>query len=130
MTSYHWGNRSLQRLKLVHPHLITVVTLAIRQFARADMTVVEGIRDMATQKRYVQQGVSWTLNSKHLPQHDGYSHAIDIAPWIDGRIPWEDHEAFKAMSEDVFKAAYHLGYVITWGGNWPNRKDGPHFQLD
>ena len=130
MTPYHWGNRSLQRLKLVHPRLVTVVTLALRQFARADMTVVEGLRDIQTQMEYIERGVSWTMNSKHLLQDDGYAHAVDIAPWVDGRIPWEDHEAFKAMSEDVFKAAYHLGYVITWGGNWPNRKDGPHFQLD
>jgi len=51
MTNYYWGKRSLQRLQMVHPHLVAITTLALRQFARSDMTVVEGIRDLATQKK-------------------------------------------------------------------------------
>jgi len=129
VTDYYWGKRSLERLKLVHPHLIAIVTLALRQYAVDDLTIVEGIRDLATQRRYVEQGVSWTMNSRHLPQADGYSHAVDVAPIFYGVIPWDDWEAFKRMSEAVFKAADHLGYQIVWGGNWPTKKDGPHFQL-
>jgi peptidoglycan L-alanyl-D-glutamate endopeptidase CwlK len=129
MTGYHWGKLSLQRLKLVHPHLIAIVTLALRQYAVDDLTIVEGIRDLATQRRYVEQGVSWTMNSRHLPQADGYSHAVDVAPLIGGRIFWDDWEAFKRMSGVVFQAANYLGYQIVWGGNWPTKRDGPHFQL-
>jgi peptidoglycan LD-endopeptidase CwlK len=120
---------NLQRLKMVHPHLVSIVTLAIRKFARADMTVVEGLRDIQTQMEYVERSVSWTMNSKHLAQSDGYAHAVDLAPWINGKIPWEDHEAFKMMADDVFKAADYLGFKIIWGGNWPTLRDGPHFQM-
>jgi peptidoglycan L-alanyl-D-glutamate endopeptidase CwlK len=70
------------------------------------------------------------MNSKHLPQTDGYAHAVDVAPLISGNIPWKNWEAFKRMSEAVFKAADFLGYHVVWGGNWPVKKlDGPHFQI-
>jgi len=125
MTKYKWGGRSLQRLKQVHPNLIAVATLALTNYSKQDLTVIEGARTQDRQAELVDKGVSWTFNSKHLIQSDGYSHALDLAPLP---IDWDDWNAFERMNEAMQQAAIVLGVEIVWGGNW-KVKDGPHFEL-
>lgn len=36
------------------------------------------MRDIETQRKYLATGKSTTMNSKHLKQSDGYSHAVDL----------------------------------------------------
>lgn len=46
-----------------------------------DHSVVDGVRTLDEQKTNVAKGVSKTLDSKHLPQSDGLSHATDSVPY-------------------------------------------------
>ena len=73
-----YGPASLANLEQVHPELIRLANEVIKHF---DNTVVDGIRTMAEQEKNLAKGVSQTMNSKHLPQADGLSHAIDIMPY-------------------------------------------------
>lgn len=126
-----FGNTSLQRLEGVHPDIVDVLKEAIKYF---DFTVLEGIRALEKQKEYVATGKSLTLNSKHLRQADGYSHAVDIAPYP---IDWKDSQRFAYMAGLVLGIAEAKGIKLTWGHDWDNDgdfqehrlKDGPHFQL-
>lgn len=128
MPEFILSARSLTRLVGVHPDLVAVVKLAIRR-TPVDFTVVEGLRTLAQQREYVARGVSKTMNSYHLPQVDGLSHAVDLAPLLGGAIPWDRWEEFRRLADVVKACAAELGVPVEWGGDWKTLKDGPHFQL-
>jgi len=124
---YALGKRSLRRLTDVHPDLIAVVKRAI-QLSPYDFGVTEGVRTIETQTQYVADGKSTTLNSMHLPQDDGFSHAVDIYVIVDGSVTWE-HKYFRKVIQAFFTAAIELGVQIEAGGLWRTFLDSPHFQL-
>lgn len=131
---YKLGKRSLGRLRGVHPDLVAVVKRAI-EVSKADFTVGEGSRTMATQKRYVRIGASKTLDSRHVPENNecNLSCAVDI--WAlndtdgdgDLDINWVMENYFP-LADAMKLAAKELNIPLEWGYDlwgW----DGPHFQL-
>lgn len=134
MSNVKLGQRSIDRLNTVHPDLQKVIYKAFESMP-FDVTVLEGVRSVEQQKANVAKGVSQTMNSKHLKQADGYSHAVDIAPYP---VDWNNKSRFNQQAEIVMNAAKELGIKVRWGGDW-NRNgdwrdekfyDGPHFELD
>jgi peptidoglycan L-alanyl-D-glutamate endopeptidase CwlK len=125
---FHLSDRSIENLQRVHPDLVSCVVLALYQHTPVDFMVIEGLRSMEQQKIYFEEGVSWKLESKHLLQPDGTAHAVDLAPIVDGAVPWNDWSKFEQLNESMVAAAEQIGIMIIWGGNW-KVKDGPHFQL-
>ncbi|WP_419340685.1 M15 family metallopeptidase [Achromobacter sp. PD1] len=128
MSTFQLSQRSLDRLVGVHPDLAEIVQLAIQR-TTVDFTVVEGVRTLERQREYVARGASQTMDSYHLPQADGLSHAVDLAPLIDGVIPWSNWQAFAGLAQVVKACATELGVPVEWGGDWKTLKDGPHFQI-
>lgn len=118
---YQLGVGSRRELQGVHPDLVRVVERAI-QITEVDFTVHDGLRTYAEQKEYIRRGVSQTANSKHLPQADGYGHAVDLVPYVNGKLRWEWPPIFQ-IAEAVRRAAEELGVAIRWGGCW-GRLDG------
>ena len=110
------SKRSQSRLEGVHPSLVEVVHKALQK-SSVDFGVTQGVRDLETQKKLMAAGRSQTLKSLHLPQDDGFSHAVDVVCYLDGEVCWElpvyDRvaDAFKAASEDV-------GLTLKWGCAW------------
>jgi peptidoglycan L-alanyl-D-glutamate endopeptidase CwlK len=127
--NYQFGVRSLNKLRGVHPNLVACVTLALYRYTPLDFAVIDGVRTIERQRVLVEQGRSWTLNSKHLPQADGYAHAVDIVPLVGSGIPWDNWPVFESVAKAMFQAAKDLKIALTWGGNWPTKKDGPHYQM-
>lgn len=112
------GASSLAKLDGVKMELVACVRLAIT-LSKQDFTVYEGLRSLAQQQINVRKGVSQTLDSKHIRQADGFGHAVDLVPWIDGHPVWDWNGCYdiaRAMDE----AATRLGYPqhIRWGGAW------------
>ena len=74
------------------------------------------------------------MNSKHLAAADGYSRAVDAAPWP---IDWQDTKGFYHFAGFVRGIAAQLGIKIRWGGDWSNNMnlndqtffDLVHFEL-
>lgn len=127
---YKFSKRSLNNLVDVHPDLIACVVLSLYVFTDIDFSVTEGLRTLERQKKLYAEGKSKTMNSRHLVQSDGFSHAVDLAPWVNGTIPWNDWNAFERIANAMKRSAKYLGIEITWGGDWKSFKDGPHFQLE
>ncbi|MEN2748172.1 M15 family metallopeptidase [Sphingomonas sp. T9W2] len=155
------GQRSLARLAGVHPDLVRVVKrAAIMADARDDFTVLEGVR--TKEQCFINYGkgrteaeckaakvpanyaaprvgkVTWLSNplaSKHYPRPDGYSHAVDLAPFP---IDWNDLARFDRVAALMVEAAKVEGVPIRWGADWdrdgkPRERgetDSPHFELD
>lgn len=113
---YKLGRGSKRELKGVHPDMVRVVKYAI-DITEADFTVHDGIRLYSEQLEYVRSGVSRTMNSKHLPQTDGFGHAVDLVPYINGKLRWEWPPIYR-IAEAVRQAADDLGVPVRWGGTW------------
>ncbi len=122
--------RALRELTGVHPALVAVVTLAWT-YLNSDYEVIDGIRTHAEQRNYVRRGVSRTMNSYHLPwKGNGLGHATDIVPMVNGVPKWPNaYAAWKDIEQAMKRAARELGVPITWGGDWKNRWDKPHWQI-
>lgn len=134
------GQRSLDRLKGVHPDLVRVVKRAIT-LSTQDFSVLEGVRSLKRQEELYAKGrtapgpvVTWTMASKHRKQKDGFGHAVDLVPYP---LDWNDLAKFDAISRAMFAAAKDEGVKIRWGADWDQdgkpreRKetDSPHFEL-
>ncbi|HYE38239.1 M15 family metallopeptidase [Methylocaldum sp.] len=126
------------RLAGVNAQLVAVVIAASGKLP-FPVCVVEGVRSKARQAQLYAQGrtapgrvVTWTLKSKHI---DGL--AVDLAPYIDGKIDWNDLKKFDAIAQAMFAAAAERGAKIRWGADWDadgksrerGESDSPHFEL-
>ena len=114
--------RSRDRLKGVHPDLVAVVERAI-QLTGVDFMITEGLRTPARQAELVRAGASRTQNSRHLT-----GHAVDVAALVAGQVRW-DWPLYPRIAEAFRQASRELNTPITWGGDWPRLRDGPHFEL-
>mgnify|MGYP003474517284 FL=1 len=123
--AFKLSQRSLDRLTGVHPSLIDTVKLAIR-ITDVDFGVLMGVRTKEQQDELYEQGrstpgpiVTWTRNSKHIPQKDGYGHAVDLGVFIEGKYIPGNNTAELSLYDDVAdfmsNAAEQLGFVIKWG---------------
>lgn len=122
------GKMSLAKLAKVHPDLVRVVKRAIK-LTPVDFKVTCGIRTLEEQKKLVAAGASKTMRSRHLPgKTNGLSHAIDLAPLLNGQLRW-DWPLFHKIAPAMKQAAKEEKVTIEWGGDWRTFKDGPHFQL-
>ena len=113
--SYIFSKKSILKLQGVHPDLVKVITKAL-EYTTQDFSITEGVRTKEQQALYVRTGRSQTMNSKHLVQSDGFSHAIDVVPYP---ISW-DLEKFYPIADAVKKASKELGITVRWGGAWVN----------
>jgi peptidoglycan L-alanyl-D-glutamate endopeptidase CwlK len=151
---YNLGHQSEENLVGVHPDLVRIVRLAI-QFTTQDFQVHDGLRLLAEQEANIAKGVSWTKHSRHLAQADGYGHAVDLVPVINGDLTWDWHGCYK-IAYAMQKAARANAIPLIWGGCWDRslnimgdpqiesgdyvtrrqalgltaKIDGPHFELD
>lgn len=133
---YKFSNRSLEKLKGLHPRLIEFAHELLKK-SRYDFTITAGKRTAEEQNLLYQKGRTMPGNivtncdgykykSNHQIKNDGYGHAFDIAVLINNKITWDPKYYI-----EVGKAAEQLmkDYEIEWGGNWKSFKDYPHFEL-
>lgn len=129
--SYKYSQKSLDRLSTCHPDIQKVFKEAIKY---VDITILEGVRDKERQEELVRTGASKTLNSKHLEQDDGYSHAVDAMPYP---IEWENWQRNYLFAGFIKGIASAMGVNLRLGADWDgdfNTKDQtfhdtPHFEI-
>ncbi|NOH85521.1 M15 family metallopeptidase [Vibrio sp. 03-59-1] len=138
MANYYLGKRSLTRLHKLKPRMAACVALAITFLEDVDLSVNETVRTVERQHKlyYGSPKKTWTLNSKHLIQDDGFGYAVDLVPLLHGKVAWDK---CPLIAEAMFKAAAIIGIRIRWGGDWNQNGsskdehqrgsyDGPHFE--
>lgn len=99
-----------------------------------DCSVINGARTLAQQQDYFngtnltgvnpdKEKLSQTMQSKHLPQADGLSHAVDVAPYPQR---WES----KGYRDELFYfggyvkgIASQMGIKIRYGGDFNQNND-------
>ena len=128
---YKYGKSSSDRLATCHPDIQKVFNEVIKH---TDCTIVEGVRSKERQEELVKTGKSKTMNSKHLKQPDGYSHAIDAMQYP---IEWENWERNYMFAGFVKGIAASMGIELRLGADWDGDfttkdqtfHDLPHFEL-
>ncbi len=111
MSEFRLGKRSLSELNGVHSDLVKVVKRAI-EITVQDFSVHDGIRTLEEQKKLVERGASQTLASRHIS-----GHAVDLVPYINGKLRWEWVPIYN-IAEAVRLAAKENDIPIRWGGAW------------
>jgi peptidoglycan LD-endopeptidase CwlK len=113
---FQFGTKSEAELVDVRADLVAVTRRAL-QITPLDFAVFDGLRTDAEQAEYVRTGVSKTLKSRHLRQPDGFGHAVDLVPYINGKLRWEFRPCV-LIAEAMHEAATELGTPLTWGAVW------------
>lgn len=119
-SSNYFSELSLRRLNGVQPMLVDLVHLLLQYH---DIKVVYGVRTLEEQAKLYEEGLSKTMNSRHLIQPDGYGWAVDLAPYP---IDWNDSKRFYWMAGMMRVLADNNlpdGWKIRWGGNWDMDED-------
>lgn len=109
--TFNLGEKSLKELNGVHEDLVAVVKRAI-ELTVQDFSVHDGIRTLEEQKKLVESGASQTLESRHIT-----GHAVDLVPYVNGKLRWEWGPIYK-IADAVRTAAKELDIPIRWGGAW------------
>lgn len=140
---YQLSKRSQDNLKGVHPNLCRILQEAIKT-CPVDFTITEGVRTVQRQQELFAQGrtkpgVKVTNadgirnKSNHQIKPDGYGHAVDLYPFFSGQVQVAHKDTvknLKVIADHIKATAKRLGLHVTWGGDWKNPYDPPHFQLD
>lgn len=116
MSDFKFGPASAAQLIGVNPKLVSVVHMAL-SLSPQDFGVHDGLRTLAEQKALVASGASQTLDSKHLPGPNGLGRAVDLVPYVNGKLRWEWGPIYP-IAAAMRRAAIICGVSITWGGCW------------
>ena len=108
---FHLGQQSQERLEGLDPGLVKCVRRAITQTS-VDFSVFEGMRSRQRQEQLFRQGVSRTLDSYHLT-----GHAVDLVPFIGGRLQWQT-AACCQIAIAMREAALEFKVKLVWGAVW------------
>ena len=128
MSEHVFGAKSKEHLKHVHPDLVRLHEAVLPIF---DHSITDGLRGLDEQKKNVEKGVSKTLDSKHLQQTDGLSHATDSQPYpLDWSAVQKGLDALKKADPTMQVARFYffqgvmkgtaaqLGIAIRQGIDW------------
>ena len=99
--------------------------------AQIPLMILDTVRTEQEQEENIKKGVSWTKNTKHLPQPpEMRAEAIDVAPYAMYQLNGPDKlqwDADDPVWERIGRIGESLGLV--WGGRWPKpKRDCAHFQ--
>lgn len=126
---FKFSQRSIDRMKGVHPDLVSVCHEAIK-ITPYDFGISCGVRTKEEQAELYAQGrtkpgkiVTWTMDSRHIS-----GHAVDFVVYQDGKVTWEE-KYYDQVGGAFLEAAAKLGIPVTWGGSW-KRPDRPHVELN
>ena len=124
--NFYLSQRSLKKMKGVHPDLVEVVRHAI-DIVEVDFGVLEGLRSTKRQQELFQQKASLLDGVTKKSRHQT-GHAVDLVAYIGNEVRW-DWPLYHKISKAMKTAAKELNVPLEWGGDWKRFPDGPHFQL-
>ena len=147
----------LAELKQVHPDMVKWA-ISVKDKCLVDFRIFDGIRTAPEQnvlyRRKASQLDGYRKKSNHQIQDTGFGHAVDLVPFINGKLDW-DWVSIYEIAATAQIVAKDQDVQIRWGGCWQvinglsgapenwvsayvKRKqlagkrafnDGPHFEL-
>lgn len=135
---YNLSGRSHNNLKNIHPDLVTIMTAGVR-YSPIDFSITDGVRTAEQQNLLYQKGRTlpgsivtncdgYKVLSNHQIRSDGFGYAVDLYPFVGGKVRLHDAEGLAVIALHLKSIAKGLGIKLYWGGDW-KIKDMPHFSL-
>jgi peptidoglycan LD-endopeptidase CwlK len=127
-----FSKKSLDKLETCDERLKKIALKVVENF---DCVVVYGNRSKEDQDKAFKEGK--TKLKFPLSKHNSLpSKAMDLAPFINGEIVWDDRQCYY-FAGYVIRVAEELGIKIRWGGDWNSNRtikdqtfnDLVHFEL-
>jgi peptidoglycan LD-endopeptidase CwlK len=129
--TFKLGPKSIANMAHLHPDMVAMAHRAIA-LSPIDWGFTEPLcRTLAQQKEKVRLGFSKTLKSNHLIQADGFGHAVDCVPWINGHFTWggtgegwpividgDKIYPFATIANAWRTAAIEANKPVVWGAVW------------
>jgi peptidoglycan LD-endopeptidase CwlK len=116
-----FGASSKAKLQTCHPKLQVVANSVIQIF---NFTVVCGHRSESEQQgAYHARPQLSKARFGESPHNYTPSLAIDVAPYKNGGIDWNDTEAFTYLAGHFMGAAHMHGIALRWGRDWDGDED-------
>ena len=128
-----FGAGSKAQLATLHPDLQRLMLEAIKY---VDFTITCGFRNQEDQHKAFVAGNS-KLDWPNGEHNKNPSRAVDVAPFVNGRIDWNDAEAFTLLAGIIKGIAFMMNIKIRIGADWDGDldmkehsfKDRPHIEL-
>jgi peptidoglycan L-alanyl-D-glutamate endopeptidase CwlK len=119
---FRFGKRSSDKLATCHPTLVAIAQRAL-ETSPYDFSIIHGWRGEDVQNGLFDSNAStkrWpdSMHNHTDPEGRPLSLAIDFAPYINGKIPWNETHIFAVIAGLLFAAAQSLGAQLRWGGDW------------
>lgn len=118
-----------------HPDIQKATLLAIQR-SKQDFCIIDngGARSTMVARANAAKGVG-VSNSLHIPQSDGYAHAVDLVAFYNGKPSWQ-RELYLPIREAMLSACDDIGLLIQHGADWDldsilgekGEWDWPHWQ--
>lgn len=125
---YKYAPSSLSHLEDVHSSLKQVMLLA-KERADIDFDISCGYRSISRQQELYKDGKSQLDGVTHKSKHNYLpARAVDIYAY-NGKYADYDHKKMRYLADVIKQAAKDLNVKITWGGDWSDFVDMPHYEL-
>lgn len=122
------GKNSLKIMQGLHPDLIRLIEASIID-TPVDFSITSGTRTTKEQQALYAQGRTTKgsivtekdgikKKSNHQPHVDGFGHAFDFCPYINGALAWNNTSAFIAIALHIKDKAKCLSIKVRWGADW------------
>ena len=100
-----------------------LVELFVEVVKERNCIVLEGKRSPDRQALLYAEGVTQTMNSKHL---NDPSRAVDVMPYP---LDYDDRLGQHEFAAYVYYTAIKMGIKVRWGGNFKTLYDAPHWEI-
>jgi peptidoglycan L-alanyl-D-glutamate endopeptidase CwlK len=120
--AYRFGKRSSDKLATCHPTLVAVAQRALER-SPYDFSIIHGYRGEEQQNALYDSGASKKRYPDSMHNHTDdngkpLSLAIDFAPYVNGKIPWNETTIFAVIAGCLFSAAAELEVTLRSGLDW------------
>ena len=96
------------------PDLVRCLNFAI-EVTEQDFCVWEVKRSLERQAALLEAKATRTLDSHHIPDVQGWVHAVDAVPWIAGAPRWIEAPGL-LVAKAMHRAVTKFDVPVTWGG--------------
>lgn len=112
---FRFSKKSLEQLDTVDPRL-KALAIQVLSVSPIDFTIVQGRRTVAQSAQNIKNGTSFLSDpskSKHVT-----GEAIDFAPYVNGKLDWDDREKFWTIAKLFKQEAEKMGIKVRLGADW------------